>query len=216
MIREATPSYSQNDRRKVVNQNLRPLSHPYFSEYQYLQRLCVQILRYEEIKYGRNEDEIYGVLFDGAWLWEEYLNTILQDCGYVHPQNKVFSGRINLFTDRTGPRYPDFYKDDIVLDAKYKRYANLELQKIDGDDLHQVITYMYIRGAKYGGFIVPRQHGLQYENPQPKTLNGYGGSMNIYGITVDTPALDYKVYCQQMYQYEMAFVNSLPSITYLE
>ena len=216
MIREATPSYSQNDRRKVVNQNLRPLSHPYFSEYRYLQRLCVQILRYEEIKYGRNEDEIYGVLFDGAWLWEEYLNTILQDCGYVHPQNKVFSGRINLFTDRTGPRYPDFYKDDIVLDAKYKRYANLELQKIDGDDLHQVITYMYIRGAKYGGFIVPRQHGLQYENPQPKTLNGYGGSMNIYGITVDTPALDYKVYCQQMYQYEMAFVNSLPSITYLE
>lgn len=216
MIREATPSYSQNDCRKVVNQNLRPLSHPYFSEYRYLQRLCVQILRYEEIKYGRNEDEIYGVLFDGAWLWEEYLNTILQDCGYVHPQNKVFSGRINLFTDRTGPRYPDFYKDDIVLDAKYKRYANLELQKIDGDDLHQVITYMYIRGAKHGGFIVPRQHGLQYENPQPKTLNGYGGSMNIYGITVDTPALDYKVYCQQMYQYERAFVNSLASITYLE
>ena len=51
MIREATPSYSQNERGKVVNQNLRPLYHPYFGEYRNLQRLCVQILRYEEIKY---------------------------------------------------------------------------------------------------------------------------------------------------------------------
>ena len=212
LIREATPSYSQNDRRKIINQCLRPLSHPYFGEYLQLQRLCVQILRFEEIKYGRNEDEIYGVLFDGAWLWEEYLNTILKDCGYIHPQNKISKGRITLFTDGSGYRYPDFYKDGIVLDAKYKRYASLKLQNIDGDDLHQVITYMYILAARHGGFIVPWQHSLADYRPQPKTLKGFGGSMTIYGITVDTPANSFKAYCQQMSQYEKDLLAKLPRL----
>lgn len=209
LIKDATPTYTQNERRKVVNQNLRPLSHPYFSEYRHLQHLCMQILRYEEIKYGRNEDEIYGVLFDGAWLWEEYLNTLLKDCGYKHPQNKVFSGRIHLFTDNSGARYPDFFKDGIVLDAKYKRYEDIALQRIDGDDLHQVITYMYILSAQYGGLIVPGQYIKSGSRPDPKTLKGYGGSMNIYSITVDSPAQNYKDYCTQMSMYEKRFVNLL-------
>ena len=212
LIREATPTYSQNERRKVINQNLRPLSHPYFSEYRHLQHLCMQILRYEEIKYGRNEDEIYGVLFDGAWLWEEYLNTLLRDCGYKHPHNKVFSGRIHLFTDNSGARYPDFYKDGIVLDAKYKRYEDVALQRIDGDDLHQVITYMYILSARYGGLIVPGQHNKSGSRPEPKTLKGYGGSMNIYSIIVDALAQSFKAYCQQMSQYEKIFLELLPKI----
>ena len=215
LIREATPTYSQNERRRVINQNLRPLSHPYFSEYRHLQRLCVQILRYEEIKYGRNEEEIYGVLFDGAWLWEEYVNTILKDKGYIHPQNKISKGRIYLFLfdDRTGVRYPDFYKDDIVLDAKYKRYADMKLQNIDGDDLHQVITYMYILGACYGGLIVPRQHKQKDIVQTSKLLNGYGGRMNIYSIIVDSPAQNYKDYCMQMNQHENEFISLLEKST---
>lgn len=213
LIREATPTYSQNERRKVMNQNLRPLSHPYFSEYRHLQRLCVQILRYEEIKYGRNDDEIYGVLFDGAWLWEEYLNTLLRDCGYIHPQNKISKGRIYLFDDRTGVRYPDFYKDDIVLDAKYKRYADMKLQNIDGEDLHQVITYMYILGARYGGLIVPRQHKQEDIVQTSKILKGYGGRMNIYSIIVDSPAQNYKDYCMQMNQHENEFISLLEKST---
>ena len=210
LIREATPTYSQNERRRVINQNLRPLSHPYFGEYRHLQRLCMQILRYEEIKYGRHEDEIYGVLFDGAWLWEEYLNTILQDCGYIHPRNRISKGRIYLFDDRTGVRYPDFYKDDIVLDAKYKRYADMKLQHIDGDDLHQVITYMYILAANHGGFIVPWQNNHEENKSQLKALKGYGGTMNTYGIIVDSPAENYKDYCTMMSLYEKDFVSLLP------
>ncbi|MBQ6054325.1 MAG: hypothetical protein IJL28_03405, partial [Prevotella sp.] len=105
----------------------------------------------------------------------------------------------------SAPRYPDFYKYDMVLDAKYKRYANMKLQHIDGDDLHQVITYMYILAAKQGGLIVPWPYSIKDYKPSPKTLNGYGGSMNIYGITVDTPVSSYKAYCQQMARYEQEF-----------
>ena len=172
----------------------------------------MQILRYEEIKYGRNEDEIYGVLFDGAWLWEEYVNTILKNQGYIHPQNKIHKGKVSLFTDGSGTRYPDFYKEDIVLDAKYKRYADMKLQNIDGDDLHQVITYMYILSARYGGLIVPGQYNKSESRPEPKTLKGHGGNMNIYSIIVDALAQDFKAYCQQMSQYEKIFLELLPKV----
>jgi 5-methylcytosine-specific restriction endonuclease McrBC regulatory subunit McrC len=204
-ICQATESYNRNERQRVINQNLRPISHPFYSEYRPLQQLCLQILRQEEMKYGRDDEEIYGVLFDGAWLWEEYLNTILKDCGFEHPQNKMFKGKKPLFVDGSAPRYPDFYKMDMVLDAKYKRYANLKLQKIDEDDLHQVITYMYILAANHGGFIVPWPYSLRDYKPVPKILNGYGGSMNIYGITVDSPVNSYKEYCSLMAQYEREF-----------
>ena len=88
----------------------------------------------------------------------------------------------------------------------------MELQKLDGDDLYQVITYMYIRRAQYCGFIVPRQYGIYGLDSQPKVLNGFGGSMNIYGITVDTPANDFKAYCQQMSHYEKEFVDMLSQL----
>lgn len=210
LIKEATRSYCKNDRRKVVNQNLRPLSHPYFGEYRLLQRLCVQILRFEEIKYGRNEDEIYGVLFDGAWLWEAYLDTILHDCGYTHSQNNLSINPIYLFVGNSGRRYPDFYKQNIVLDAKYKRYAELKLPSIDRDDLHQVITYMHVLGAKQGGFIVPAQYNNLIAADAAKTLKGDGGSMNIYSIVVDSPADSFKSYCQQMCLLEKEFIRHLP------
>ncbi len=38
-------------------------------------------LRYEKLKYGNDSKQIYGILFDGAWLWKEYLATILTKCG---------------------------------------------------------------------------------------------------------------------------------------
>ena len=206
-IREATPSYSQNDRRRVINQNVRPVFHPYFSEYRNLQRLCMQILRHEELKYGRNDDEIYGVLFDGAWLWEEYLNTILKDCGFTHPQNKVSKGRIYLFKDSTCPRYPDFYKDNFVLDAKYKGYGNSTVQQIDGDDLHQVITYMYRLKAVHGGFVVPLRRD-EYA-AEPKELDGYGGSLGVYGLRVDIPSDSYKDYIAQISEQEKKLIQEI-------
>ena len=118
-----------------------------------------------------------------------------------------------MFTDGSGTRYPDFYKEDIVLDAKYKRYADMKLQNIDGDDLHQVITYMYILGACYGGLIVPRQHKQKDIVQTSKLLNGYGGRMNIYSIIVDSPAQNYKDYCMQMNQHENEFISLLEKST---
>ena len=109
-IVEYTPLYNKGDRNSIVSKNLRMKTHPYYTEYRPLQTLCLQILRMEEVKYGESDDEICGILFDGAWLWEEYVNTILSKLGFTHPQNKLRKGSIYLFEDHSGVRYPDFYK----------------------------------------------------------------------------------------------------------
>ena len=93
----ATPSYAQTNRQKVIHANVRPTIHPYFVDYTPLQRLCMQILRHETIKYGKEKDKVYGILFDGAWLWEEYLNTVLHELGFHHPENKLQIGGFPMF-----------------------------------------------------------------------------------------------------------------------
>lgn len=193
MIVAATPTYSYHERDKVIGQNLRSASHPYFCDYLPLQRLCIEILRHEELKYGSDDDQIYGILFDGAWLWEEYLNTFLSQNGFEHPRNKLNRGGKHLFTDNSGICYPDFYRDGIVLDAKYKGYSSWD--KIQNADLYQVITYMHILKLERGGFVVPKRTMTAL----PKgSLKGYGGQIAIYGMNVQQNADDFKGYVDKM------------------
>ena len=77
----------------MIAKNLRPKIHLYYSGYSSLTKLCLLILRNEQIKYGQDDSNIHGILFDGAWLWEEYLNTILSPCGIKHPRNKTGEGK---------------------------------------------------------------------------------------------------------------------------
>lgn len=157
-IIEATKRYDKNKRQSIINKNLKKLNHPYFYEYEPLRKICVQILRHEEIKYGREENKIYGILFDGAYLWEEYIYTILKDLDFLHPRNKEKTDGINLL-NKKWTVYPDFYNynKQIVLDTKYKM-LNKDNDKIDGSDKHQIISYVYTLGAKIGGFVYPSEN----------------------------------------------------------
>ena len=162
-IIEATKRYDKNKRQSIINKNLKKLNHPYFYEYEPLRKICIQILRHEELKYGREENKIYGILFDGAYLWEEYIWTILTNLGFKHPQNKTRIGGINLL-EKGWKVFPDFYKinketnKNIVLDTKYKRLANKNKEYIDRNDKHQIISYVYTFGAKIGGFVYPSEN----------------------------------------------------------
>ncbi len=207
-IVEHTQNYTKNDRSLIISKNLRHKSHPYYTEYQPLQSLCLQILRTEEIKYGEAHNEIYGILFDGAWLWEEYINTILYTKGFIHPKNKKKKSFIHLFEDRTGLRYPDFYKEGIVLDAKYKRLENYErVSKVDRDDIHQLITYVVNLKASKGGFIAPLL-GKQTEIPHSK-LKNLPASLFIFGIEICQSASSYSEFCQKMKENEREFLKAL-------
>lgn len=157
-IIEATKRYDKNKRQSIINKNLKKLNHPYFYEYEPLRKICIQILRHEELKYGREENKIYGILFNGAYLWEEYIYTILKDLDFLHPRNKEKTDGINLL-NKKWTVYPDFYNynKQIVLDTKYKM-LNKDNDKIDGSDKHQIISYVYTLGAKIGGFVYPSEN----------------------------------------------------------
>lgn len=210
-IVEHTPQYNKNERGSIVSSNLRIKVHPYYTEYRPLQSLCLQILRMEEVKYGESDDEICGILFDGAWLWEEYVNTILRNIGFIHPQNKLQKGGIYLFDDRSGIRFPDFYKEDMVLDAKYKRLGSYEkVSKVDNNDIHQVITYMNSLHVRKGGFVAPLE---QKQNQIPTSrLKDSTSTLSIFGIEISKTSSSYVDFCEQMKGLENVFVESLKMI----
>ena len=194
IINACTPTYNRMERQRVVGQNLRPLSHPYYFAYRDLQRLCMRILRHEEMKYGANDNQIHGILFDGAWLWEEYLNTFLSDLGFGHPRNKEGYGHKSLFTDGSGWCYPDFLCPQMVLDAKYKWYSDWD--KVQSKDLYQVISYMHVLNLEKGGYVVP----IDWVGKKipTKTLNGKKGDMFVFGMNVAFEAEKYTDFTNYM------------------
>ena len=213
-------SYSHQGLRKVLHQNTKLINHPYYTHYKNLQKLCLMILNHVNIQYADSSDSVYGILFDGAWLWEEYLATILHDYKlgkdkFEHPNNRTCEGGIHLFTSGAGIRYPDFYKKngDIVLDAKYKALS-YENKKVDEtfedirisfrrDDIHQLVTYMHILNYSKGAFVFPDKYSeSQNENsirslPQWKELKGCGGKINAFGLKIPL-ATDYPSFKSQM------------------
>ncbi len=206
-IIQITPSYKYRKRIAIINKNIKPFSHPYFFEYKALKKICIQILRYEGLKYGKEKDKIYGLLFDGAWLWEEYLNTFLVKCGFNHPQNNVSKDPIYLFKNPDKyKRYPDFWKKNFILDAKYKRLA--EFQKDNRNDMNQIISYMYVKKAKIGGFIFPSDNDkLRPWKLTIGQLNGYEGGVNIWALSIPQQIGDFTDFCGRMKENEKIMMD---------
>ena len=153
-IIEVTPGYDFCNRRKIIEQNKKSaVLHAYFREYLDLQRLCLLILRHQKHQVGAGSKQIYGILFDGAWLWEEYVNTIVGKAFY-HPKNRSGDGAQYLFDKSIGRVYPDFIgrdiKNRVIADAKYKPIGN-----ISGDDYLQVLAYMFRFESKTGYYLYP-------------------------------------------------------------
>ena len=171
-----TPSYEKNKRESIINKNLKKLSHPYYYEYEPLRKICIQILRHEKLKYGSDDNTVYGLLFDGAWLFEEYLNTFLSKINFIHAENRTSKNGINLLNNNAWIVYPDFYKlsknNNIVLDAKYKSLNSNE--NIDRNDKHQIISYAYTLNAKKAGFIYP----IESDNSKDDGYDGYIENLN--------------------------------------
>ena len=106
---------------------------------------------------------IAGILFDGASLWEEYLNVIMQDEfgeHLLHPNNRSGFGKQYFFEGASGEIFPDFLLDanpvsgnvmtaGQVLDAKYRNNA------LDSDVYKQMLSYMFRFDSKIGKLLYP-------------------------------------------------------------
>lgn len=228
---QATPTYNSRDRNRIINLNLRPVTHPYYSEYTALQKICLQILRHEALKYGQEKDKIYGVLFDGAWLWEEYLGIIFSKARLeiTHAKNKTGENGIALYENGRRCYYPDFYRSNncaetsFVLDAKYKRLGSDE--KVDSqddektniiaigrEDLFQMITYMHVLAAQHCSLLYPIE---PYESNSggivlstPRKLLGYCGEIIGIGIPIANDA-EYSAFYSSQVGTESALVAKI-------
>lgn len=188
-IIDLTESYNSRDREIIISKNSKPINHPYFTAYKPLQKLCISILRHQKLKYGNDSKKVYGILFDGAWLWEEYLATMLKEIGFKHPKNKENSGGIRMFDnysteimfDKNYRRiYPDFYKPEaFILDAKYKHLNG----GVGREDLYQVVSYMHTMHIDKGGFLYPNAADEDSGIVTYK-LAGYGGTISILGLNI--------------------------------
>ena len=234
-INEVTnETYSLQKRSKVIFENLKPLNHPYYLDYNYLQQLCLMILNNVNSQYSASSSPIYGILFDGAWLWEEYLWTILKDAKFgdkkfEHPTNKNRKGGIRLFDNSLDPEdssfkkcfrriYPDFYcensredsNDGIILDAKYKRLENGLVR----DDLYQIISYMHTMKISTGGFVYPQKEKeeLAEQNPAKYHLANNTGIIKTFGFVIPQNAREYTSFCKEMQKYELSLLSQFSKI----
>lgn len=189
-IKLATPSYRSQDRRAVMQANFKPCSHPLLTAYRPLQQLCLMILRHKGMSFKARKDQIFGVLFDISYLWEEYLATLPALEGFTHlnnnetAKNKTSLHLATLNRNQALRFYPDFYLEtadsqrgneraSMVVDAKYKRYADHSIRR---SDVYQMMGYMHALNAPQGILLCPVEQGAK---PDVKSyaLKGYGGML---------------------------------------
>jgi len=173
-IEYATPTYKKNYLQRIIKANLKLINHPYYTKYRDLQKLCLQILRQQKTNFGA-KDKIHGLLFDGAWLWEEYINTLIGK-DFWHPNNKkrIYPQRLfeNLDENKKeGLIYPDFISKDasnrIIADAKYKPKENIR-----SDDYLQLLAYMFRFDSRLGYYIYPQDKSNIQNDDKLELLQG--------------------------------------------
>lgn len=215
LVIEATPDYETYDRQRIIDTNKKnTVRHAYFREYLALQRLCILILQHQKHQIGSGSRQIYGILFDGAWLWEEYVNSLIEDIFY-HPMNKGGRGAQRLFGGNVGLIYPDFISRDkearIIADAKYKPIDN-----IGNKDYLQVLAYMFRFDAKKGYYLYPEAEGTDdlrlwmnkgstyEENVMPRD----DVSLTKHGLKIPADAENYESFVLRMKTSECEFVET--------
>lgn len=210
MIEEATPQYFERNRQKIVQENkLQRLRHSYFQEYYELQDLCLKILLDEKVGFGNQTEKVHGIIIDIAWLWEEYLNLLLKS-NFTHSENKTKKNPIYFYQGQKSPRYPDFYSEKIILDAKYKRLDKNRRGGISREDLYQITSYLHVKKADFAGLIYPSQSIQGYEHIGE--LEGFGGSIFKIGVEIPQEVDNYEEFSQKMRTSEDRLLTELGEI----
>lgn len=160
------------DVRSVLSQrdSREPVRHPFYREiWEPLRKIARMILEEERWQLFRESDEeVSGVVFDGSWLWEEYIARVLAKAGFRHCRNvaKDEDRRKSLRKCSTqkdmGPMVPDFAPADrnrkwkALVDAKYK------FPQIGRDDRLQMIAYAFVYQPEIIHLVYPpndQNHG---------------------------------------------------------
>lgn len=209
----ATPSYHLRDKRKIIIENkTNGIRHAYYTEYRKLQKLCLMILTYRQHSLGGDRDDIHGLLFDVAWLWEEYIHTLLND-HFIHACNNKRTHGLSVYESTFGGYhnrtvFPDFYSKDhqVIADAKYKRLDS----SINREDLYQIITYSYLLKAKSAGVIYPTAALTKHD--LIGKVSGYGVNIFRQSLQIPQDVSSYKEFALEIKKAEKVFKKEIDAI----
>lgn len=215
-IVQATPTFQAQKRQVIINMNLRPVVHPFYTRYAALQNLCLRILRYDKLSYeASNDKKIHGLLIDAAWLWEEYIAKLLSERTNLKHYTRNNSN-FHLFED--GKPFqriiPDYYDDanGVVADAKYMPlhlYDHLDSERATSV-YYKTVMYMYRFNTKKGFLFYPYN---KEEDDEHKIVSEYQiedrTDCHLYeiGLEIEETDTDYTVYRDKMAKNEEEFVN---------
>lgn len=221
-IVQATPTFQAQKRQVIINMNLRPVVHPYYTKYAALQNLCLRILRYDKLSYeAANDKKIHGLLIDAAWLWEEYIAKVLSEgTNLKHYTSRNSDFRLFIKDGKPFQRIiPDYYDEanGVVADAKYMPlhlYDHLDADRATGV-YYKTIMYMYRFNTQTGFLFYP------YNTKEDNENNSYSeyqieGRTNCHlyevGLEIEEikdTAADYTAFREKMVEKEKVFVKKV-------
>jgi len=161
----------------AIAKNMKPISHPYFSEYESVRKICLRILRKQGLSiFESNRGTIGGFIYYFPDLWEDYLERKLKDIIYRNSKfegysvesqkSEGFLSKYNQENEYLWESRPDFVfmknnKYKMMLDAKMipgmERMLKDEpnTQKDYSDAVNKCIRDMVVFGLKNTGVVFP-------------------------------------------------------------
>lgn len=211
-------TFNKNSCQKIISANLKPVSHPYFTEYRMLQKICLKILRHDKLTFGKEKDKIYGLLFDGAWLWEAYLNTLLKE-NFIHPENNTGKNRNYLFENEQlkciQSIYPDFISKFDPIKVGDAKYIPLDRQQSYGENsekassiYYKTIAYMYRFNSNNGFLLFPNQATSFFETYKILETNGI---LEKIGLAIPQSSENFNEFIKSMDKNEKLLKQKLQS-----
>ena len=209
VIENATPSFRPNNNYAEEIKCNKEITHPLYQNYENVRKLALMILN----ESGQNicdnsEAKSLSLLIDIAWIWEEFVaERLLKDFKYIHLLVGDSEGKFEWADDESW--YPDFIenKDENegknIFDAKYKNWK----WKNNSEDIHQLLSYLFISGGTKCGVIYPYNEELEKEEKEVEKevlafKSFYTESKpRIYQLPFCLPSYtgsDYKKYCEDM------------------
>ncbi len=222
IIKEVTPTYQKKARERVINDNNRPTTHPYFTKYKVLQNLCLAILRKEKMSHGSMNNKIHGLLIDVAWLWEEYIGITMREAGFAHHTS---DNAFKLFERTDEEQFQNIIPDyvweqegkSVIADAKYiplDEYHHINADKASAV-YYKTIMYMYRFATNIGILFHPCK---PKENADMQvTFNDYqvanGRNCHLYKVGLVIPDCkkynEYKDFKEELEKREISFNDTV-------
>jgi|GEM_PF-1426976 len=163
----------------IISRNMKPISHPYYHEYEDVRKICLKILRSEGVSiFETSNDNVSGFVYYLPDLWENCCldilkRTIKNQCDGIY---SITDQETIPFISKRDGKYgfcesrPDFVireydseKVCMILDAKAKPkwYKVLMVDYVKyfqddyGEDINKCIRDMVVFGAKKTGVVFP-------------------------------------------------------------